>query len=167
MDAGIQSAKGLVACSDSDVANVYVTLSARVLNPKLNIVARASFHDTEKKLIMAGANRVISPYFISGVRMAALATRPVASDFLDLVTHVGQVDFSLFEMTIPEGSSLIHKSVAEADITNTSGALVLAVRKSDGSFELQPKATSKIEKNDVLIVIGTPEQFEALEKMVK
>ena len=62
MDAGNQTRQGLVACSDSDVANVYVTLSARVLNPSLNIVARAGYHDTEKKLIMAGANRVISPY---------------------------------------------------------------------------------------------------------
>lgn len=165
--AGIMHAKGLVACADSDVANVYVTLSARVLNPELNIVARAGIHDTEKKLIRAGANRVISPYFISGVRMAALATRPVASDFLDLVTHGGQVDFSLFEITIPEGSPLIHKSVAEANITNASGALVLAVRKAHGSFELQPTAISKLEQGDVMIVLGTQEQFEALEKMVR
>jgi len=165
--AGIMHARGLVACADSDVANVYVTLSARVLNAGLNIVARAGIHDTEKKLIMAGANRVISPYFISGVRMAALATHPVASDFLDLVTHGGQVDFRLFEATIPEGSSLIRKSVAEADITNISGALVLAVRKADGAFELQPKAMSKLEKGDVMIVLGTQEQFEALEKIVQ
>jgi voltage-gated potassium channel len=167
MAAGILHAKGLVACSDSDVANVYVTLSARVLSPNLYIVARAGLHDTEKKLIMAGANRVISPYFISGTRMAALATRPVASDFLDLVTHGGQVDFSLFEITIPEGSPLIRKSVAEANITGTSGALVLAVRKAGGSFELQPRAISKIEKGDVMIVLGTQEQFEALGKMVQ
>jgi voltage-gated potassium channel len=167
MAAGILHAKGLVACSDSDVANVYVTLSARVLNPDLHIVARAGFHDTEKKLIMAGANKVISPYFISGVRMAALATRPVASDFLDLVTHGGQVDFSLFEITIPEGSPLIHKSVAEADITDTSGAQVLAVRKADGTFELHPKAISKLERGDVMVVLGTQEQFEVLEKMVQ
>jgi voltage-gated potassium channel len=166
VEAGIQHAKGLVACSDSDVANVYVTLSARVLNPKLNIVARAGVKDTEKKLIMAGANRVISPYFISGVRMAALATRPVASDFLDLVTHGGQVDFSLFEVTIPEGSALIHKSVAEANISNTSGVSVLAIRKTNGSFELQPRTVSKIEKGDVLVVLGTQEQFDALEKIV-
>jgi voltage-gated potassium channel len=164
--AGIHSAKGLVACSDSDVANVYVTLSARVLNPKLNIVARAGYHDTEKKLIMAGANRVISPYFISGVRMAALATQPIASDFLDLVTHGGQVDFSLFEITVREDSPLIHKSLAEANITNISGAMVLAIRKANGSFELQPKAVSKIESNDVLVVLGTQEQFATLEKMV-
>jgi voltage-gated potassium channel len=166
LEAGIKSAKGLIACSDSDVANVYVTLSARVLNPELSIVARAGLKDTEKKLLMAGANRVISPYFISGIRMAALAIQPVASDFLDLVTHGGQVDFSLYEMTIPEKSVLVNKTVGEADIRGTSGALILAIRKSNGSFDLQPKPTSRIEKNDVLVVIGTQEQFESLEKVV-
>jgi voltage-gated potassium channel len=166
IEAGIQSAKGLIACSDSDVANVYVTLSARVLNPALNIVARAGIKDTEKKLIMAGANRVISPYFISGIRMAALAISPVASDFLDLVTHGGQVDFSLYEMPIPEHSPMVRKTIAEADIRGTSGALILAIRRSDGSFDLQPKADSTIEKNDVLVVIGTQEQFEKLQKIV-
>jgi voltage-gated potassium channel len=166
IEAGIRAAKGLIACSDSDVANVYVTLSARVLNPELNIVARAGFQDTEKKLIMAGANRVISPYFISGVRMAALATRPVASDFLDLVTHGGLADFSLYEITVPEGSPLINTRIAEADIRSKSGALILAIRKSDGSFDLQPKADSPIAKNDVLVVIGTQEQFDALHKLV-
>ncbi len=165
--AGIRCAKGLVACSDSDVANVYVTLSARVLNSKLNIVARAGLKDTENKLIMAGANRVISPYFISGVRMAAMATRPVTIDFLDLVTHGGLVDFSLFQITVPERSPLIHQSIAEAEIRNKSGALVLAIRKSDGSFDLQPKDTSKIETNDVLVVLGTQEQFDSLQKMVQ
>ncbi len=166
LEAGILSAKGLIACSDSDVANVYVTLSARVINPKLNIVARAGFKDTEKKLIMAGANRVISPYFISGVRMAALATRPVASDFLDLVTHSGQVDFNLYELAVPDGSPLIGKTIAEADIRSRSGALILAIKKHDGSFDLQPKPASTIEKDNVLVVIGTLEQFASLEKMM-
>ena len=164
--AGILSAKGLIACSDSDVANVYVTLSARVLNPELNIVARAGFKDTEKKLIMAGANRVLSPYFISGIRMAALAIHPVASDFLDLVTHGGQVDFRLYEMHVPENSPLLGKSVGEADIRGTAGALILAIRRNDGSFDLQPTANSLIEKNDVLVVIGTQEQFDSLTRIV-
>jgi voltage-gated potassium channel len=164
--AGIRSAKGLIACSDSDVANVYVTLSARVLNPELNIVARAGHKDTEKKLIMAGANRVISPYFISGIRMAALVMRPVASDFLDLVTHSGQVDFSLYELAIPENSPLVGKSIAQADVRGTTGALILAIRRSNGAFDLQPRADSVIEKNDVLVVIGTQEQFDSLENAV-
>lgn len=167
MAAEIQRAKGLIACSDSDVANVYITLSARQLNAGLNIVARASLKETEKKLTMAGANRVISPYFISGNRMAAMATRPVAVDFLDLVTHSGLVDFSLFQLAIPAGSSLSGKSIAEANIRNTAGALVLAIRKTDGSFDLQPKKTSKLDANDVLVVLGTQEQFDSLQKMVQ
>jgi voltage-gated potassium channel len=166
LEAGIQSARGLIACSDSDVANVYVTLSARALKPDLNIVARAGFKDTEKKLLMAGANRVISPYFISGVRMAALVTRPVASDFLDLMTHAGQIDFSLYEIAIPENSPLVHKTVGEAAVRNFSGALILAIKKADGTFDLHPTAASKMQKNDILVVIGTQEQFEKLEQMV-
>jgi voltage-gated potassium channel len=164
--AGILTAKGLIACSDSDVANVYVTLSARVLNPGLNIVARAGYKDTEKKLIMAGANRVISPYFISGIRMAALATHPIASDFLDLVTHDGQIDFNLYEIPVPENSPLIDISIAEAGIRAKSGALILAIRKGDGAFDHQPQAATKINKDDVLVVIGTQIQFETLEKML-
>jgi voltage-gated potassium channel len=116
---------------------------------------------------MAGANRVISPYFLSGVRMAAMATQPVAVDFLDLVTHGGLVDFSLFQIGISSGSPLSGKTIAEADIRNTSGALVLAIRKSDGSFDLHPKETSKIDANDVLVVLGTQEQFDLLEKMIQ
>jgi len=115
---------------------------------------------------MAGANRVISPYFISGIRMAALATQPVASDFLDLVTHGGQIDFRLYEIPVPEGSPLINTSIVEAEIRTKSGALILAVRKGDGAFDLQPQAASTINKDDVLVVIGTQVQFEALEKMV-
>jgi voltage-gated potassium channel len=165
--AGILRAKGLVACSDSDVANVYVTLSARALNSALYIVARAGLKDTEKKLRMAGADRVLSPYYISGLRMAALAVRPVTSDFLDLVTHGGQVDFRLYEIAIPDKSPLDGRSLEEVDIRGQSGSTVLAMRKTDGSFDLQPKASSKISKGDVLVVLGTQEQFESLEKMVE
>ena len=98
--------------------------------------------------------------------MAALAIRPVASDFLDLVTHGGQVDFSLYEVVIPEDSPLAHKTVGEAEVRGNPGALILAIRKNDGSFDLQPKPASVIEKNDVLVVIGTQEQFDALERIV-
>lgn len=165
-EAGIRRARGLVACSDSDVANVYVTLSARALNPGLYIVARAGRQETENKLKMAGANRVISPYFISGRRMAALVTRPVTSDFLDLVAHGGELEFRLHEIPVPEKSSLINKTLADAEIRTKSGALVLAIQKADGSFNLQPQASSTIGKGDTIVVIGTQEQIEALEKLL-
>jgi len=160
--AGIRAAKGLVACSDSDVANVYVTLSARALNPSLHIVARAGIRDTEKKLFIAGANRVISPYYISGIRMAALATRPVTCDFLDLITHGGQLEFSLYEMAVTENSAFAGKSLEESDIRRVTGAVVLAIRRADGSFDLQPKASSQINTGDVMIVLGTQDQIEKM-----
>lgn len=165
--AGVENAMGLIACADSDMENVFVTLSARAYNPSIYIVARASGHDAEGKLKMAGANRVISPYFISGRRMAALAIKPVASDFLDMVMHGEHLEFSLRELKIPDRSSLLNKSLAEAEIRQKSGATVLAIRKPDGGFNLQPLAVSKIEHGDVLVIIGTQEQLELFEKMVK
>ena len=165
-EAGIRRAKGLVACSDSDVANVYVTLSARALNPSLYIVARAAQAETEKKLKMAGANRVISPYLISGRRMAAMAVRPVTSDFLDMVTHGGELEFRLHEIPIPRGSPLDNQTLATAQIRTRSGVVVLAIHGAEGIFELQPHASSLIKSGDTLVVIGTPEQTEALEKML-
>ena len=80
----------LITCADSDVANVYVVLSSRALNPNLFIIARASEIDSEKKLKMAGADRVISPYYIFGKRVASIALQPVASDFFDMVMHEGE-----------------------------------------------------------------------------
>ena len=165
-EAGIRRAKGLVACSDSDVSNVYVTLSARALNPNLNIIARAAQLETEKKLMMAGANRVISPYVMSGRRMAAMAVRPISSDFLDLVTHGGELEFRLHEVAVPDHSPLVDCTLAEVDIRTRSGSLVLAIRKTSGAFDLQPRASSVIHKGDILVVIGTPEQIEALAGIV-
>ncbi len=165
-EAGIKTAKGIISAADSNVDNVYVTLSARALNPNLYIVARASDMEAEKKLKMAGANRVISPYFISGKRMAAWATKPVTSDFLDMVMHGGSLEFSLSEISVSDSCPLIGKSIADADIRQKSGSLVLAIRKKDNSFNLQPTASTVIDQGDILVVIGTQEQINLLEKMV-
>ncbi|MBW1855539.1 MAG: potassium channel protein [Deltaproteobacteria bacterium] len=166
VEAGIKTAKGLISAADSDVANVFVTLSARALNPELYIVARASEIEAENKLKMAGANRVILPYYISGKRIAAYATRPVTSDFLDMVMHGESLEFSLSEITVPDTSSLLNKTLSEAKIREKSGALVIAIRKVDGSFNLQPQSSSTIEKRDIFVVIGTQEQVGLLDNML-
>jgi len=165
-EAGIRTAKALITCADSDVANVYVVLSSRALNPNLFIIARASEIESEKKLKTAGADRVISPYYIFGKRAAAIALQPVASDFFDMVMHEGELEFSLHEVAIPDKSSLIDKSLAETHITNKTGALILAIKKADGSFDLHPKATTRIEKGDIFVAIGAPEQITRLTTML-
>jgi voltage-gated potassium channel len=115
---------------------------------------------------MAGADRVISPYFISGRRMAAMVMRPVTCDFLDTVSHGGELEFRLHEIPVPTHSSLADKTIAESRIRTRCGAVVLAIHKAGGSFELQPQASSVIRPNDTLVVIGTQGQIESLVKMM-
>jgi len=164
--AGIKRAKGLIASADSDAANVFVTLSARVLNPGIYIVARSATKDSESKLKKAGANQVITPYLIAGRRMAAMVQKPIAMDYLDTVMHSEHLHIALREFCVDQKSNLIGKTLAETEIRQKSGATVLALRSQDGSFNLQPIGSSKIMAEDTLITIGTQEQLELLEKMI-
>jgi len=166
LEAGIKKAKGLIASADSDTANVFVTLSARVLNPNIYIIARASSVNAEEKMKKAGADRVISPYFIAGKRMAAMATKPTAVDFLDTVLHSEHVEMEMREFKINESCPLANKTLGEAQIRQKSGAYIATIRKPDGTFNLQPKAESKINIGDILVAIGTPKQLELLEKCI-
>ncbi len=165
LEAGIAKAKGLIACADSDASNVFVTLTARVMNPKLLIIARASNVATEIKLKKAGANKVISPYFISGNRMASMALRPVAVDFLDTVMKSENVELVIEEFELDGGSKLSGKTLADLQIKQKTGAMVLAVKKSSGKFDLQPGARTILERGDILVALGTKEQLESLRKL--
>jgi len=164
--AGILTAKGLIACADSDTANVFVTLSARVINPKLKIIARASNVATETKLKKAGANSVISPYYIAGNRIASMAIRPIAVDFLDTVTRSENVELMLQEYFISANSRIIGKSLSDLEVKKKTGAMVLAIKHVNGKFNFQPTASSVIEKDDVLVALGTIEQLKLLKKMM-
>jgi voltage-gated potassium channel len=165
--AGIMKAKGLIACADSDTSNVYVTLSARGMNPNLYIVARASTIVTEAKMKKAGANRVISPYFIAGNRMASMALRPAAVDFLDIVMRSENVELELEEYKINDGSKLAGKTLSELQIKQKTGAMILAIKQGTGKFNLQPGAATVIGHGDVMVALGTSQQLELLRKMAE
>jgi len=165
LEAGIKNARGLIASSDSDVANVYITLSARELNKELLIIARASEVDTEGKLKIAGATRVLSPSFISGKRMANWATRPVASDFLEMVTHNDNRQFNLQEVPIPDDSSFIGKTLNESKIKELSEIAILAIQNKNGEFNLQPSSNTIINSGDTLVTIGTKDHVEKINGM--
>jgi voltage-gated potassium channel len=160
--AGIDRAKGLIACADSDTANVFVTLSARVLNPKIFIIARSANPSTDAKLLKAGANRVISPYFIAGNRMASMALRPIAVDFLDTVMHSENVELALEEYSICDPSKLAGKTLAELEVRQKTGATILAVKHPTGKFNFQPVAKTKLENGDVIVALGTSDQLKAM-----
>ncbi len=165
--AGIRQAKGLVAANDSDVANVFVTLTARVLNPKLYIVARAAQMESEKKLKKAGANRVISPYFIAGQRMATMALKPVTVDFIDTVMRGEKLEHNIEEIRIDKSSKIAGKTIGGSEIRTKTGATVLAVKRFNGTFELHPSAGTKIETGDTLVVVGTSAELHELESMME
>jgi len=164
--AGIEKAQGLVAAVDTDAENVFVTLTARELNPNIFIVARSNREESEEKLIKAGADRVITPTAIGGRRMAALLTRPLVCDYLDIVCHGEELEFRLEEITIDNNSSLANTTLEKANIRNKTGTLVLAVKNDGGEMNTNPSPLTEIKAGDILVVIGTKNQLEKLQSMI-
>jgi len=162
--AGIQRARGLVSCVDSDERNVFITLTARSLNPRLLIVARSSYPDSAEKLRRAGANQVVSPYHLGARRMAALAVRPVLVDILDTVLHGENVDLVVEELVVLPGSPLLGKSIAESGL-RANGAHILAVKQKSSPVRLNPPDSLVLESDDLLVAMGTRAQLNAAEKL--
>ncbi|MDX6479627.1 MAG: voltage-gated potassium channel [Gaiellaceae bacterium] len=163
--AGLARARGLVAASDSDADNLYVTLSARSARPELAIVARASDTDAERKLRLAGADRVVLPYTAAGRMMANLVLKPQVTEFLDVVTTAAGPDLQLSEIEVHQTSAAAGRTIRELRIRHETGALVIALRKSDGSFDTTPEPDTPIEVGDVLIAVGSPDEIGLLEEM--
>lgn len=164
LKAGVEKAKGLVAAIHSDADNVFIVLSARRMNPKIFIVARANSLQTVDKLKTAGADRVVSPAVIGGRRMAAWLLRPVVSDYLDLVSHGAKLEYRLEEIQISPDSELGNKTIGGSDIRGKTGATVLAI-KSEDKINTNPSIKTELKTGDLLIVIGTDEQLKELEQM--
>ncbi|TML73684.1 MAG: potassium channel protein, partial [Actinobacteria bacterium] len=163
--AGLERARGLVAASDSDADNLYVVLSARSARPDLTIVARASGTDAEHKLALAGADRIVLPYTTAGRVMANLVLKPQVTAFLDVVTTATGPDLQLAEIEVRETSSAAGKTIRELRIRHETGALVVSLRKADGSFDTTPEPDTPIGVGDVLIGVGSPDEIRALEDL--
>jgi len=157
---GIERAKGLVCAVDSDERAVYIVLAARALNPKLYIIARAGYPESIRRLELAGADRVISPYRMAGHLMAELAVRPALVDVLDTLHH-GESDIGLEEVLVNPRTSAVGKTVAEAGLLEGSRAKLLAVRRRDGSLHVNPAGDLRLEEGDLLIAIGSEPQLQA------
>jgi voltage-gated potassium channel len=162
-EAGLERARGLVAASDDDADNLYITLSARAANPDLLIVARASTEDAAKKLRLAGADRIVQPYQTAGRTMANLMLRPQVTAFVDAVTTASGHDLRFEEIEVTEACGKGGKSIRELDIRKETGALIVALRKRDGSFDTTPTPEALLDVGDVLIAAGTEEELRALE----
>jgi voltage-gated potassium channel len=166
--AGLARASALVATADSDQVNLYITLSARALRSDLFIAARASDESAARKLQRAGANRVVQPYSTAGLHIANAVLKPEVSDFLDIVTTSGgpMPDLRIEEIAVTTSCEACGKTIGELQIQDaTGGALVIALRKSGGRFEVTPGPSAVIEEGDVVIGVGTVEEIALLEQL--
>jgi voltage-gated potassium channel len=163
--AGVERARALLTAVQSDAGNVYITLSARALNPKLFIVARAATAEAEHKLTIAGANRVISPYILGGRSMAGHALRPAVMDFLDVLVHSDEMELWLEDITIRPGSPLDGAQIGAADLRETAGVTILAVRRTDGKMLVNPAADVTLCAGDTLIALGKHADLERFEQI--
>jgi len=161
--AGLERARGLVAASDDDADNLYITLSARAAKPELLIVARASNEEASKKIRLAGADRIVQPYQAAGRVMANLMLRPQVTAFVDVVTSATGSDLRFEEIEVTRACGQGGKSIKDLDIRRETGALIVALRKRDGTFDTTPTPEAVLEVGDVLIAAGTEEELRALE----
>jgi voltage-gated potassium channel len=162
-DAQIDRARGLVAATTTDATNLYIVLTARALNARLKIVARASEEDAEKHLLTAGADSVVSPYAFAGQRIAQSFLRPHVVSFLDTATtHLG-VDLEIGEVYVSAASRFAGQTIESSRIRQDRGVIVLAIKREKGMrFNLAPE--DRIEAGDFLIAMGEPTQLRQLEQ---
>lgn len=165
-EAGIERARGLISVLSTDADNLYVVLSARGMNPRLRIVARASDEGAERKLFRAGADNVVSPYYIGGLRIAHTILKPAVVDFIEFATRSGNIELQMEEIKVKESSSITDKSLDECGIRKELGIIIVAIKRESGEMEFNPTSTSIIRKGDTLVAMGETKQLKALEDLV-
>ncbi len=163
--AGIDTAEVLIASVRSDPDNVAIVLSARARRPDLRIIARANEPQAEKKLLLAGADRVVTPAVVGAERMASMVEQPDLTDFIDLQFHGDLVELRVEECHLEADSPLIGRTLATSQIREDSGAMVIAVVTQAGKPILNPPADFWLRAGQTLVAIGIEDQLDRLRKL--
>ena len=168
LEAGVTRAKGLIGVVSSDSDNLYVTLSARSLNPKLYIISRSSGDMRAKsKFKRAGADKVISPYDIGATRMANCILKPAVVDFIDFAVAGNDLGLSMEELRVTSRSPMLNKPLMDSGLRKTYNLIVVSITRAAGQFIFNPTPDIIIMEGDLLIVLGELDQVEALEKTMQ
>jgi len=165
--ARIENAQCLISVLPTDAENLYVVLSARGLNPKLLIVARAGEEGSEHKLLRAGADRVVSPYYIGGLRIAHAVLKPAVVDFIEFATKSGNIALQIEEISVQENSKLAGNNLDQCGIGRELGIIVVAIKQTTGEMKFNPNFRTVIDPGDTLIAVGEPSKLKILEGLAK
>lgn len=163
--AGVEQARALITVVGSDADNLFITMSARLLNDKLLIVARAENDLAEAKLSRAGANRVVSPYVIGGLRVAHAVLRPTVMDFIELATRTEHLELQIEETKIAAKSKLAGASLRDSRLRQEQGIIIVAIKKASGHMVFNPPADAVMEPGDILITLGNRQQLDLLDAL--
>ena len=165
--AGIKDAKGLITAVATDADNVFLTLIAKHLNPGLFIVARAIQNTAKRTLEAAGANKVISPYDLGARRMAHAILRPTVIKFLELAFTDDNTDIQVEEIQVRSTSKLLNVALKDSGIRQKLDLIILTIKKADGTMIFNPKADTRMETDDTLVVVGQPKSVIQLDQMMR
>ncbi|HEX7626418.1 MAG TPA: NAD-binding protein [Gaiellaceae bacterium] len=163
--AGIDRARGVLVAADDDGDNMYITLSAKSRRPDVTVIARASTEEAERKLRLAGADRVVTPYATAGRVMANLMIKPQVTSFLNAMTDVSEPAYGFEEIEVVSTCGAVGLTIGELDVAKQTGANIVAVRKHGGLLELRPSKETLLEVSDVIVGIGSPDEIRKLEQM--
>jgi voltage-gated potassium channel len=163
--AGVERARALVTVAASDADNLFITLSARLLNDKLFIVARAEADLAEEKLLRAGASRVVTPYAIGGAKVAMAVLRPAVVDFIELATGSEHLDLQIEETLIQPGSKLAGVTLLGSGLRQDLGVIVVAIKKENGHLVSNPPGDAVMTPGDTLIALGARQSLDQVEML--
>ncbi len=166
LKAGIKRAKGLVAVLATDADNVFLVLTARQINPDLNIIARAGREKSKAKLLAAGANTVESPYDKGAISMAQRITRPTVTSFLDFAFADKRKDIQMEEIPVSASSNLVNIMLKDSGIRQNYNLILIAIKKPDGSMLFNPSFETTIQPDDTVIAVGENENLNKLKKIL-
>lgn len=166
IEAGIERAKGLISVVLSDADNLFITMTARGLNPDLFILARSDEKSTERKLLRAGANKVVLPYLIGGRRMAHTILRPAVIDFLEFTLHGKNIELKMEELPVAESSRLNGVRLVESGIRQEMNVMIVAIRDKAGEMSFNPSPEARIEAGDTLVALGPVSDLERLSRIL-